>query len=93
MAQKLGEGNMIGIAKFSIARPDALAPYVDDEMRVLGELKAEGVIKSAYRRTAGPGGYFFVEGPSIDAVRARLDTLPFVIENLMTVEYDEIYEI
>jgi len=46
---------MIGIAKFSITRPDALAPYRDDEMRVVGELKAEGVIKTAYRRAAGPG--------------------------------------
>jgi hypothetical protein len=84
---------MIAIARFSIARPDALGPYIDDEMRVLGELKAEGIIKSAYRRTAGPGGYFLLEGPSIDAVRERVDTLPFVIENLMTLEYDEIYEI
>jgi hypothetical protein len=93
IAQKLGEGHVIGIAKFSVARPDALSPYLDDEMRVLGELKAEGVIKSAYRRSAGPGGYFLLEGPSIDAVRERVDTLPFVIENLMTLEYDEIYEI
>jgi hypothetical protein len=84
---------MIGIATFSVAHPDALGPYLDDEMRVLGELKAEGVIKSAYRRSAGPGGYFLLEGPSIDAVRERVDTLPFVIENLMTLEYDEIYEI
>ena len=84
---------MIGIAKFSITRPDALAPYRDDEIRVVGELKAEGVIKSAYRRAAGLGGYFILEGPSIDAVRERVATLPFVIENLMTLEYDEIYEI
>ena len=84
---------MFAIARFSIARPEALGPYIDDEMRVLGELKAEGVIKSAYRRAAGPGGYFLLEGASIDAVRERVDTLPFVIENLMTLEYDEIYEI
>jgi NAD(P)H dehydrogenase (quinone) len=81
------------IAKFSIARPEALAPHIADEMRVLGELKAEGVIETAYRRAAGPGGYFILEGPSIEAVRERVDTLPFVIENLMTLEYDEIYEI
>ena len=48
---------MIVIAKFSVTRPDALGPYLDDEMRVLGELKGEGVIKSAYRRAAGPGGH------------------------------------
>jgi len=85
---------MIVIAKGAITRPDALGPYLDDEMRVLGELKAEGVVKSAYRRSAEPGFYFVLEGPSIDAVRERIDTtLPFVIENLATLEYDEIYEI
>ena len=85
---------MIVIAKGSVPRPDALAPHLDDEMRVLRELKADGVIKSAYRRAAGPGFYFLLEGPSIDAVRERIDTtLPFVIENLATLDYDEIYEI
>ena len=85
---------MIVIAKGSIPRPDALAPHLDEEMRVLRELKADGVIKSAYRRAAGPGFYFLLEGPGIDAVRERIDTtLPFVIENLATLEYDEIYEI
>jgi hypothetical protein len=34
-----------------------------------------------------------LEGSSIDAVRDRMDTLPFVIEGLMTLEYEEIYEI
>jgi NAD(P)H dehydrogenase (quinone) len=88
------EEHTIVIAKGSITRPDALAPHLDDEMRVLRELKAEGVVKSAYRRSAGPGFYFILEGPSIDAVRDRVDAnLPFVIENLATLEYDEIYEI
>ena len=85
---------MFVIAKGSITRPDALAPHLDDEMRVMRDLKAEGVIKSAYRRSAGPGFYFILEGPSIDSVRERIDTtLPFVIENLATLEYDAIYEI
>jgi hypothetical protein len=86
--------HMIAIAKGSITRPDALAAHLEDEMRVLRDLKAEGVIKSAYRRSAGPGFYFILEGPSIDAVREQIDTtLPFVIENLATLDYDEIYEI
>jgi hypothetical protein len=85
---------MFVIAKGSITRPDALAPHLDDEMRVMRDLKAEGLIKSAYRRSAGPGFYFILEGPSIDAVREQIDTtLPFVIENLATLDYDEIYEI
>jgi hypothetical protein len=35
---------MIVLATGSNNRPDLLAPHVDDEMRVLGQLKAEGVI-------------------------------------------------
>jgi hypothetical protein len=89
-----GRKHMIVIAKGSITRPDALDPHLDDETRVLLELKAEGIVTSAYRRSAGPGFYFILEGPSIDAVRERIDTtLPFVIENVATLEYDEIYEI
>jgi hypothetical protein len=85
---------MIVIAKGSITRPDALAPHLDDEMRVMRELKAAGVIKSAYRRIDGPGFYFLLEGPSIDAVREQIDTtLPFAIESLATLDYDAIYEI
>lgn len=83
----------IVLAKGSITHPDALAPYVDNEIRVVGELKAEGVMKAIYRRAAGPGVYIMLEGPSIDALKDRVDTLPFVIEGLMTVDYDEIYEI
>jgi hypothetical protein len=85
---------VIVLAKGFITRPDALVPHLDDEMRVLRELKAEGIVTSAYRRSAGPGFYFILEGPSVDAVRERIDaTLPFVIENLATLEYDAIYEI
>jgi hypothetical protein len=59
---------MIVIGKGSMIRPDALTPHIiDDEMRVLGELKAEGVVRSAYRRSEGPGFYLLAEGPSIDA--------------------------
>jgi hypothetical protein len=53
---------MIVLAKGSITKPDALAPYVDDEMRVVGELKAEGAIKALYRRAAGPGVGPLLEG-------------------------------
>jgi uncharacterized protein YciI len=85
--------HMIVLATGSINRPDLLAPHVDDEMRVLGQLKAEGVIKSAYRSAAAPGVYVILEGSSIDAVRERVDTLPFVVEGLLTFGFDEIYEI
>jgi uncharacterized protein YciI len=85
--------NMIVFAKGSVNRPDLLAPHVDDEMRVLRQLKAEGVIKSAYRRAAAPGVYVILEGSSIDAVRERVDTLPLVVEGLLRFDFDEVYEI
>ncbi|HEY6315378.1 MAG TPA: hypothetical protein VIY52_31865 [Streptosporangiaceae bacterium] len=84
---------MIVLAKGSITKPDALAPHVNDEMRVVEELKAEGIMKAVYRRAAGPGVYLLLEGSSIDAIRDRVDTLPFVVEGLMTLDYEEIYEI
>ena len=46
---------MMVLAKGFITRPDALEPHLDHEVRVLRDLKAEGVVKSAYRRSAGPG--------------------------------------
>jgi muconolactone delta-isomerase len=84
---------MIVLARGSITKPDALAPNVNDEMRAVDELKAEGIMKAIYRRAAGPGAYLLLEGSSIDAIRDRVDTLRFVVEGLMTLDYEEIYEI
>jgi muconolactone delta-isomerase len=84
---------MIVLAKGSITKPDALAPHVNAEMRVVEELKAEGIMKAVYRRAAGPGVYLLLEGSSLNAIRDRVDTLPFVVEGLMTLDYEEIYEI
>jgi hypothetical protein len=84
---------MIAFARGSITNPDELGPFVEDEMRVVKQLKDDGVIKAVYRRAAGPGVLLILEGESIDAIRERVDTLPFVVEGLMTLEYEEIYEI
>jgi muconolactone delta-isomerase len=84
---------MIVLARGAITDPGALGPYVDDEMRVVRELKSEGVMKAIYRRAAAPGVYLILDGPSIGALRDRMGSLPFVIEGLMTLDYDEIYEI
>ncbi len=84
---------MIILAKGSITEPGALGPHVDNEMRAVAKLKAEGVIKAIYRRATGPGVYLILDGPNADSLRDRVDTLPFVIEGLMTLDYDEIYEI
>ena len=41
---------MIVFARGSITNPDALAPYIEDEMRVVDQLKAGGVMTAAYLR-------------------------------------------
>jgi hypothetical protein len=84
---------MIAIARGSITEPDKLGPFIEDEMHVVEQLKAEGVMKAVYRRAAGPGTIIVLEGQSMDAIRERMNTLPFVVEGLMTLEYEEIYEI
>ena len=50
-------------------------------------------MKALYRRAAGPGVIIIVEGESMEAIRERVSALPFVVEGLMTVEYEEVYEI
>jgi len=80
-------------ARGSITNPDELAPFVDDEMRVIKQLKDDGVIKTVYPRAAGPGTFVILEGESIDAIRERVETVPIVAEGLMTLEYEEIYAI
>ena len=55
---------------------------IDDEMRVIKQLKDDGVIKTVYRRAAGPGTFLILEGETIDAIRERVETLPFVVEGL-----------
>ena len=84
---------MIVFARGSIADREALAPHREAETRALAQLKAEGVVKAAYRRAPGPGVFLVLEGSSLDAVAERVNTLPFVVAGLMTLDYEEIHEI
>jgi hypothetical protein len=84
---------MIAIARGSITEPQKLGPFIDDEMRVVEQLKAERLMKAVHRRAAGPGTILILEGQSMDAMKERMNTLPFVLEGLMTLEYEEVYEI
>jgi uncharacterized protein YciI len=84
---------MIVFARGSITDREALAPHREAEMRAVAQLKADGVMKAVYRRTAKPGVYLVLEGSSVDAVAERVNTLPFVVAGLMTVSYEEINEI
>jgi hypothetical protein len=84
---------MIVIARGKITSPEELGPFVEEEIRVVADLKAEGLMKTLYRRAAGPGIVTVLEGESIESIRESMDGLPFVSEGLMTLEYEEVYEI
>jgi hypothetical protein len=84
---------MIVLVTGAIADPDVLTPYLEAEIRIVGELKAEGVLKALYRRTAESASYLILEGSSIDGVANQINRLRFVSEGLMTVEYEEIQEL
>ena len=77
---------MIIFARGSVTGPDKLGPLVDDEMRVVNQLKDEGVMKAVYRRAAGPRG-----APHPRRSKHRRNPRvhrqpPLVSEGLMTLE-------
>ena len=39
----------------AVSDPSKIGPYVDEEMKILADLQAEGVVEHAYRRSQGPG--------------------------------------
>jgi muconolactone delta-isomerase len=65
----------------------------EDEDRVLAELRAEGVVREAFRRTGGPGVVGIFEGPSLGEVQAQIGRLPLVALGVLTFEYDEVTEL
>lgn len=77
----------------TISDVSRIGPYVDEEIRVTSDLREEGVIKQAFRRSAGPGTYLIIEAASEKAARESLGRLPFISEGLMTFDYTEIYEV
>ncbi|MHA3024239.1 hypothetical protein ACXPWS_28690 [Mycobacterium sp. BMJ-28] len=70
--------------------PDSGTDLRDEESRILKELRAEGVVVSAYLRTDGLGLVGIVQGANLADVRTNLGRLPFVANGLMAFEYVEI---
>jgi uncharacterized protein YciI len=84
---------MLIFARGTIQRVDSVPKFIDEENRVVAELKASGLMKEVYRRAAGPGVINILEAESIEDAQTQMGRLPFVAEGIMTLEYDEIYPI
>jgi muconolactone delta-isomerase len=77
----------------TVTKPDQIAPHAEEETRVLNELREEGTVREAFRRTAGPGVVGIFAGPSLEEVQAQVSRLPFVALGLMHFEYTEVTEL
>ena len=86
--ERVGEGWLLVCIRFALAMPTVTS---SGTVELRPEQSATG--SAVYRRAAGPGVHLLREGSSLDAIRERADTLPFVVEGLMTLDDEEIYEI
>jgi muconolactone delta-isomerase len=81
---------MYFFATGAVSQPDQLGPHRAEEDRVLAELRNEGVVREAFRRTAGPGVISILEAPSLEEAQAQMGRLPFVALGFMSFEYTEV---
>jgi muconolactone delta-isomerase len=76
-----------------ITRPDDVGPHLQEEKRVLADLRQQGLVREAFTPVGGHGVISILQGPSLDEVRAQMNRLPFVAHGLMTFDYAEITEL
>jgi muconolactone delta-isomerase len=76
-----------------VTRPDEIGPHLEEEKRVLADLRQQGLVREAFTPVGGHGVISILQGPSLDEVRAQMNRLPFVAHGLMTFDYTEITEL
>lgn len=69
-----------------------IAPHVEDEQRVAGELRREGFILDSFRRRDRSGAILLLNAEDTVAAAQRLATLPFVERDLITFELVELVD-
>jgi len=73
-----------------VTRPAEVGRYLEEEKRVLEELREQGVVREAFSPAAGHGVIGILAGPSLESVQAQMARLPFVAYGLLTFEYTEV---
>jgi hypothetical protein len=77
----------------AISDPTKIGPYIDEEMKILADLKGEGVVEHSYRRSQGPGVFLMVNAGDLGDAQRQLGRLPFVALGLMTLEFTPVNEL
>jgi uncharacterized protein YciI len=65
----------------------------EEETRVLNGLRAQGLVREAFRRADGLGVISILQAPSLEEAQAQMSRLPFVALGLLTFEYSELVEL
>jgi hypothetical protein len=83
---------MYFFATGTITHPDHIGEHMEAETRVLNELRDEGLVLDAFRKTTG-GVVSFLEAESLEEAKAGMGRLPFVALGLMTFDYAEVVQL
>ena len=84
------------MARFHVTgavNPSKIGPYIDEEMKILADLKGEGVVEHAYRRSQGPGVFIIANARDLGDAQRQLGRLPFVALGHMTLDFTPVNEI
>ena len=73
--------------------PSKIGPYIDEEMKILADLKGEGVVEHAYRRCQGPGVFMIANANDLGDAQRQLGRLPFVALGMMTLDFTPVNEL
>jgi uncharacterized protein YciI len=76
-----------------VTSPDKIGPFLEEEKRVLSELRQQGLVREAFTPVGGHGVISILEAPSLQEAREQMNRLPFVAHGLMTFDYTEIAEL
>jgi uncharacterized protein YciI len=73
--------------------PDQIGPLMEEEKRVLSELRQQGLVREAFTPVGGHGVISILEASSLQEAREQMNRLPFVAHGLLTFDYTEITEL
>jgi hypothetical protein len=79
MASTTGMDRTMKLIVLTRNNPDAdRTPHVEEEYRLIDELRTKGVIEQIFLRLDGLGSVVVCEDDSGQSLRARLEKLPFI---------------
>lgn len=73
----------------AVSDVEKLAPYREQETRVLAELHAEGVVRNVFRVNARQV-YMILDADDVQDARRQVGRLPFVSNGLLAFEFEPV---